>query len=174
MLKASLLALTCTLALAISTAPFSIARAQSPDDVFLDEGDGDFGSIPIPGTETTSNPEPPSSFSDDSLIAEPSASESSSDSNDYEAPKAKPSKKVKIAKQPAPAPVRKTVKNSGGGRFMTTKDSCQMRREPASEGETMITVKPYKKIWVEEVDQGWVRGFNKAGEPGYLNRDCFQ
>jgi hypothetical protein len=47
-----------------------------------------------------------------------------------------------------------------------------MTREPASDSAQMIVVKPSHKIWVENVDPNWVKGFNKAGEAGYISRDC--
>jgi hypothetical protein len=66
-----------------------------------------------------------------------------------------------------------TPKKYAGGTFLTTAEKCPMMRGPASEGEPMIVVKPSRKIWVEEVDGTWVKAYNKKGEPGYLNRDCF-
>ena len=62
----------------------------------------------------------------------------------------------------------------GKSMFVNTKEACPMLREPAADGEKMLTVKAAKKIWVEEVDSSWVRAFNKAGEPGYVNRDCLE
>lgn len=61
-----------------------------------------------------------------------------------------------------------------GGAYMTTTDSCPMMRGPASVGAPMVVVKPAKKIWIEESDPAWVKAYNKAGEPGYLSKDCFK
>jgi hypothetical protein len=87
-----------------------------------------------------------------------------------EAPAATPKKEAKKAK------VAKASKKSSGakGKFANTKTECPLLREPASESETMVTVKAPRKIWVEEVDASWVRAFNKAGEPGYVSTECFE
>jgi hypothetical protein len=218
-----------TIAVALTTltvgAPHSRA-AGSGDDVFLDEGDGDFGAPPgtpsaspkggaaakAPGAE-------PSSPVADAVPLTPPASTAATAPADVTAPAtataeeppgnalgaseepaapsaetptapsepAAPKKSSHSAKQASHAHKEKTkhehghetsgkaakTSSSGKGTFMTTKDSCPMMREPASDGAPMIVVKPARKIWVEKVDKDWVRGFNKAGEPGYLSKDCF-
>lgn len=178
MLKAILLAVTSALVFASVTTRVSVARAESQDDVFLDEGDGDFGAIPIPDAQPVETPSADAStVGSDPLLAEPTEATESTEpaaSESAPAPESKPApKKAKVAKAKKSSHKVAQHKSSGHGLFMTTKDSCPMMREPASTGDQMITVKASKKIWVEEVDDSWVRGFNKAGEPGYLSRDCF-
>jgi hypothetical protein len=60
------------------------------------------------------------------------------------------------------------------GLFVVTKEACAMTSEPAADGTVMLTVKSSKKIWVENVDDNFVRAFNKAGDPGYISKDCVQ
>lgn len=174
--------------------------AANDEDVFLDEGDSDFSAMaPDAGGSADAGtppkdeaPMPPSNADADVMTPEPAdggspafaAPSEDSSGEDASMPAAKPEKKAKKAKKTAaaepkkakkakPAAVaKKSKKSSGGGMFVVTRDSCPMMREPASEGEPMITVKPSKKIWVEKVDEQWVRGFNKAGEPGYISKDC--
>jgi hypothetical protein len=116
------------------------------------------------------------------------------------APEAKPAQAAQTAPAPAPAASASTVAQDeavpfpreeqtqetsapkakkhydkyAGGAYMTTTDSCPMMRGPASVGAPMVVVKPAKKIWIEESDPAWVKAYNKAGEPGYLSKDCFK
>ncbi len=66
----------------------------------------------------------------------------------------------------------KAKSKKADGMFVVTQGPCKMSREPASDSEAIITVKASRKIWVENVDDSWVKGFNKAGTPGYISRDC--
>ena len=171
--------------------------AANDEDMFLDEGDADFSTMqPASGTEPTTADAPPANEApmppsnadaDDVMSPEPAgggspafAEPSNEAPTDEGAPE--PTKKAKKAKKPvakaepkkkAPKAAAKKAKG-GAGMFVVTKDACPMMREPASESEPMITVKPSKKIWVESVDDQWVRGFNKAGEGGYISRDCVE
>ena len=174
--------------------------AANDEDMFLDEGDADFstmqpdtGSAPTTADAPPANeaPMPPSNADADDVMSpepagggSPAFAEPSNEApagDDSGMPEEKPAKKAKKAKKPvakaepkkkAPKAAKKSA--GGAGMFVVTKDACPMMREPASEGEPMITVKPSKKIWVESVDDQWVRGFNKAGEGGYISRDCVE
>jgi hypothetical protein len=214
-------------AFAIVITPTSKAFA-SGDDVFVDEGDGDFDSTPIPAAKPatmaheevkheaapvvpvvqTNEPSP------DELAAPVQATNdtpSSHDDKDYadQTDRKKKKKKKKHAAvadvgtddavPTAPAHVdndshdeqpavnhsehhadhhavthneHHKAAHAGGGMFVVTKSACPMTREPASDSAQMIVVKPSHKIWVENVDPNWVKGFNKAGEAGYISRDC--
>lgn len=157
--------------------------AQTADDVFIDEGDGDFevSDLPVP-TQSAENPPPPPVANDEyaDMLSEPPA---------LEEPEKKP--EMKPAQKSAPASVKKAVVkaempkvkqkkqaskpvNGGKGRFMTTKSPCPLLRQPASESEPLVGIKAPRKIWIEEVDSDWVRAFNSAGEPGYVSRECFE
>lgn len=148
----------------------SMALAEDKaDDVFLDEGDGDFDAVPaVPaGKAETAQPAVPAPAQPTAKVKKESA------------PKAKPA--AVEAKKEAPAPAKppaqkakpaKSAEKKSAGIFVTTKSECPMHRAPASDSELMLTVKASKKLWVEEVDQEWVKGFNKAGEAGYISREC--
>lgn len=165
------------------------AYAAGNDDVFMDEGDGDFGQAPVASEPASA----PAAQADANIVDTPAIpplvddqleSTSSAPTEDPAAPaavtpKEKKSKKKSSKKKsdkvavvdsvpaaPAPAPV------AAKGSFVTTKEACPMMRTPASTGETMLTVKASKKIWVEQAGDGWVKGWNKAGEPGYISKEC--
>jgi hypothetical protein len=195
MLKSKLFAtLTLVFAAVAILSTMSIARTAfaAGDDVFMDEGDGDFDSMPAPAPQD----EAPAQQEDASVpkIAEPRpaapAVEDSEEipmlTDDSAAPAATPAPTEDSAQPEAAKPKKHTKKktatksasNDGGfkaaGQFVVTKDACPMMRSPASTGETMLTVKAAKKIWVEDAGDGWVRAFNKAGEPGYVSKDCVE
>ena len=208
-----------TAMIALPRVSFAAAAAAAGNDVFLDEGDGDFDPAPslnassteaVPGASgkkdaakalspskqaaatlpdaDTSSPSgvtgaPPGASTGEST--EDSAASALSTTTEPPAPTVVPQEEAPPAPEPQPKKSShskhaakekksKASKVASGGKFMTTKDSCPMMREPASEGSPMIVVKPSRRIWVELVDENWVRGFNKAGEPGYLSKECFQ
>ena len=96
--------------------------------------------------------------------SEPAAEEAAAPAQEEAPPKKLPKKK-----KPS-----KVASSGGKGRFASTRDACPMMREPASDAEKMTTVRTDIKIWVEEVDESWVRAYNKAGEPGYVSKDCVE
>lgn len=175
----------------------ALAVGGKGDDVFIDEGDGDFDSLPsvppqaqgkkVPVETPAEKPveksvnaaapasQPPTSQPSNSQPANvPVADAAKSGDSDVAPvdpvePKAKVKKSISSKKSHAKTADRK---KSAAGIYVTTQGPCPMTREPASESEAMLTVKAAKKIWVEEVDEKWVRGFNKAGEPGYISREC--
>jgi len=172
-----------------------VAQAAGADDVFLDEGDGDFDSLPAPppAPAPAAAPEPlaPSAAAEppppapdvpkpDPAISEDLFATDPAPVSEPAAPAAEPEPVKKAEKKPAKKASKQASKSkkskgsASGGHFVKTKDSCPMLREPASTSEQMIVVKPARKIWVEEVDGTWVRAFNKAGDPGYINRDCVE
>lgn len=147
------------------------------DDVFLDEGSADFDSMPAAVDEPVAEvkePTPPNP--DQSETEVPMLADDSADVVDtpvqapVKAAPVKKAKKEKVAKVVKPAKRAKAV--AAAGSFVTTTEACPMHRAPASTSETMLTLKPARKIWVEAAEEGWVKGFNKAGEPGYISRDC--
>ena len=200
--------IAATLALAVVAVAvlmvMTLARtAFAGDDVFMDEGDGDFDSVPAasaaapiaqaPMKKETAVPKAPASrpatppvdqteeipvLTDDSAqpVAAPAPTE------DPSAPAAADSKSKKAAKKkksPAKKAAASALNDSApaakaAGSFVTTKEACPMMRSPASTGETMLTVKASKKIWVEDAGDEWVKAYNKAGEPGYVAKDCVQ
>jgi len=183
-------------ALAILTT-MSIARtafAEGASDVFMDEGDGDFDSMPAPPAPPQADappkkedavvqkaPEPrPAVKQEDPMDAMPMLSDESAQPAATPAPTEDPAQPAdaKPKKEKKPAKKKKATASADGtavkGQFVTTKDACPMMRSPASTGETMLTVKAQKKIWVEDAGDGWVKAFNKAGEPGYVSKECVQ
>ncbi len=225
--------------LLILASTFAVVSARANDDVFLDEGDGDFDSVPAlpkpakaaPAAKpakteskgkkaTAAKPAPqkaPASVAAPQAVevpeperveippavdeANPAEAQAENDLPTAEVVGESTHKTVvddvpaqqNVTEQPAPAEEPKKAaspkkqakqakvpakKKSGTklaqGVFVTTKEPCPMTREPASESAPMITVKAQKRIWVEEVDESWVRAFNKAGEPGYISRECVQ
>lgn len=156
-----------------------LAHAQDvdmSDDLFMDEGEGDFAMDPIPVDSTA---EVPSVIEDEPVVQTESAPTETVVEKPVE--KAVEKRAAKKVVKPAEKPVKKqaiapAVKKAvaAAGRFETTKEACPMLREPASGGSQMLVVRESRKIWVEEVDQNWVRAFDRHGDAGYLSRDCFQ
>lgn len=138
--------------------------ADQGNDVFVDEGDGDFETMPLPVAERG-----------EVLPIKKSNIETTS-SRKLEVIKAKQNKQKTVVKQKDVVGAMASVKNrktQPGGIYVTTNTECPMTRTPASEGEEMIVVKPAKKIWVQKVKGGkWFRAFNKSGEPGYIQSSC--
>lgn len=184
---------TLTLILAavavLSTATIARNAYAAGDDVFMDEGNGDFDSMPAPPPQAeekapiasapvaTKAPEPrealPTDSSQDQIpqLTDEAAQPSTPETAPAPAPtptKVKKAKKAAKTADASPAPV------AAKGQFVTTKDACPMMRSPASTGETMITVKAARKIWVEDAGEGYYKAWNKAGEPGYVSKDCVQ
>ncbi|HVK60584.1 MAG TPA: hypothetical protein VM432_03495, partial [Bdellovibrionales bacterium] len=84
-----------------------------------------------------------------------------------------PAPKKKAAAPAAPKAKAAKAAKAGKGKFVVTKAACPAVREPAS-SDQVFTTGASRKIWVEEVDANWVRGYNKAGEPGYISTDCVE
>ena len=161
MFKSWLTTFLTAMAIVGSTTSFALhaLSADKADRVFIDEGDGDFDSMPIP---------PPTQLQG--------------------VPKAAPTqvavKPAPVVVKPVIAKSSKPMKSRGSsiaakivrkdpGVYVMTREACPMTREPASESARMITVKPAKKLWVEKVEGGkWFRAYNKAGEPGYIDGNC--
>jgi len=150
------------------------------EEVFIDEADGDFDPLSVL----------PSDLVSQELEAELSAAEVRETAEDplaAPAPAVKPAPAKPAKKKAATAESEKikpaadkksrkpaSVSQVGVGHFVRTKDACPMLRQPASDSEEMLTVKPAKKIWVEDVDANWVKAFNKEGEPGFIQKDCLE
>jgi hypothetical protein len=186
--------MTLVFAAAAVLSTMSIARtafAEGASDVFMDEGDGDFDSMPAPpAAEEPKADVPKVAEPRPAVKEEPQQDEMPMLVDDGAAPAATPAPtedpaqpaeaKPKKEKKPAAAKKKKATAAKDGtsvkaaGQFVTTKDACPMMRSPASTGETMLTVKASKKIWVEDAGDGWVKAFNKAGEPGYVSKDCVE
>lgn len=81
-----------------------------------------------------------------------------------------PSVKAEENKPQQAEPKRKTA---SVGLFMTTKTSCPLLSEPVEGGQPVLTARPSRKLWVEPVDENWVRAFGRNGEHRYMNRNCF-
>lgn len=173
------------LMLATMTVVFSAAMTvwAADDDVFIDEGDGDFDAMPLAPTAEEKPVEPEKKAED--LLPEPAPVQATSpgagdlfEQQEMTPPPQpeKPAKKPKAAKLPSKPAAQKTAKASKGvgakGKFVMTNASCPLMREPASTSEPIAHTAPSRKIWVEQVDTEWVRGWNKAGEPGYISSDC--
>ena len=203
----------------LSTLTLARTAFAAGDDVFMDEGDGDFDSMPAPPTAATEAPakkesvavkkveapreqavEVPAAAEPMPMLAEdpaatpaPAAPDDSAKPVEPKKKKSAKKKKEKVAEAAAPvedvaggsAPMStdtsseaaapaptKHKASKGGGMFVTTKEACPMMRSPTTTGESMLTVKASKKIWVEDAGDGWVKAFNKAGEPGYVSKDC--
>ena len=176
MTHALLLALGLTAVMAIHSVP-AYAGDTGSSDVFADEGDADFDHIP---TEVSKVPSAPA------MKVQAAATGDAKDTDD--APAAKPAEQHFDSDDAAPAPVpehreihrrnvKSEVKEDGAtvataNGFRTTGKDCPMYREPASEGDPMLTVKSDKRIWVEPKGE-WVRAYSKAG-PGYISADCLK
>ena len=198
------------------------------DDIFLDEGDGDFDKMPIPPKpevkpetkpeamaetkpmtkpvktakakakpkaeekpveekmETTPTPDTSTAAAPDVVTPEPAYDEASApqhvQANDQEFKDEKP---VKAPKEKKAEKKHKAVADAssethsekhakmGKGHFVYTTGECPLLRKPASE-DSLGQTRTARKIWVEDVDSKWVRGYNKAGEPAYISRDCIK
>lgn len=176
--------------MALSTMPLAAVTAHAQeDDVFRDEGSGDFEMPPMP--PTAAEPEAPTAKPEkatkkDKKVAGPKAKTpepapeapteppvmAETDESHVPQPEPEAEEPAKPAKRASKA-VAKSGKKAAGS-FVTTREACPMLREPASEAPKLSTTGTNKKIWVEDVDQEWVRAFNKAGEAGYIKRDCVE
>jgi type IV secretory pathway VirB10-like protein len=148
-------------------APGSSRHAQADDSIWMDEGDGDFDYVDA-GAEAPPVAEPAPQAPP---VAKPAPVPAPPVAVETEEEVSAPAPKRKAA-APAAASARSKASVAGKGRFMTTRESCPLLREPASDRQLTV-VKGERKIWIEEVDESWVRAYNKAGEPGYISRDCF-
>ena len=165
------LALAVTISLLATTVTFVPTHAFAEDeDVFIDEGDGDFDVMPIPPPEQAAQEKPaPKKEAKKAVVQAPAetdeelADEAAQVAREEVPPPPQKAKKV-AAKKAAPA--------GGKGLFVRTTDSCPMFRSPASEGEQMFVVKASKKIWVERAGDGWYNGWDKNGNEGYISADC--
>ncbi len=191
-------------AVAVLTVMTLARTAFAGEDVFMDEGDGDFDSMPAPPTaQPPATEEPtkkqtavpkiaaprPAAPPGESSEQIPTLTDDSSQPEANPAPTVDPSaplaaepKEKKVSKKKK-SPAKKAAASASneeapsakvGGSFVTTKEACPMMRSPASTGETMLTVKASKKIWVEDAGEGWVKAYNKAGEPGYVAKECVE
>jgi hypothetical protein len=155
--------------LTLSFAIFALAAVASPhfaraaddqldqpdeEEVYVDDGDSASDASLAAFTDPRKLPE---------KVQAGKEADSETPVEETEAPKTKTAKKH-VAK----------AGTKSSGKFVVTKSECKMMRSPASEGEPMIVVKAEKKIWVENVDQKWVKGFNKAGDAGFIAKDCVQ
>ena len=177
------------------------SHAEGAGDVFMDEGDGDFDAVPSAKKAPKIAAEPvheaapvavPAGIADivdtpeaPLLVDDQAAPAAKSPTDDPAAPAAAvPREKKAKKKSPKKRKAEKTAANTAantddapsatGGSFVVTKEACPMMRTPASTGEPMLTVKPSKKIWVEQAGDGWVKGWSKSGEAGYIAKDCVQ
>lgn len=184
-MKTLFLTLIAALTLA---APIHQAFAED-DDVFLDDG----GTIDEPPGAGVALPEtaaedaaPVLSAPGGAATATKSAGDDGfgspfdSDENaggDEDAAPAKPAKakKAKAAKtakadKPAASKTRKPASKEG---FRTLKADCPMHESASGDSAVLITVKGDRKLWIEDHDANWVKGFRKNGH-GYMSRDCFE
>lgn len=172
--------------------------ADSADKVFLDEGDGDFDSVPtVPkgkakakaakaaapaprqpeetaSTQVSEQTTEAATTSEAAPMPEPVAEETQPATPQVEKKAVLPKKAMKVSAKTPKVRARVPASSSrSAGLYVKTLSACPMTREPASESDPMLTVKPAKRIWVEKVEGGqWYRAFNKAGEPGYIASDC--
>jgi len=162
----------------------SFAEVENKDDaVFLDEGDGDFD--PVPSLESPKakaevkaevKADSPSTEKASDKIAEPAktaAPEVQPDSKAESAPVERAGHNPKVGKK-APAVREKELAKGDAGIYVTTKAVCPIRREPAGESEVIAKTKVPRKLWVQKVDEKWVRAYVKSGDPGYISTDCFE
>ena len=154
MFRSLALVLTISAFVSLGMPHFARAVEEQADDVFMDDGDGEVANL--------------DAFNKGSATVLPAKGQKQAaledeDETESNAP-AQPEKKVHRG--------QKSAKGAAGGQFVVTKNACPMMRSPASEGEPMLVIKSEKKIWVEKVDGNWVKGFNKAGEGGFIQKDC--
>lgn len=162
---------------------------EKTDSVFLDEGDGDFDKTPIlpnqgdsalttqPGTDGDSTEK---TVSNATAKTTQTKKDKMKNGKDAKVQKNSVNKNSGVVKTQATLPHKKQKlpkdpqsESKDPGVYVTTKESCPMTRQPASESEVLLRVKPAKKIWAQKVEGGkWYRAFNKAGEPGYIEEGC--
>ena len=164
------------------------------DDVFLDEGDGDFDKMPIaPKAEVAKEPVKevkPVEKAPDIQMPDPSPEvmpEPVAEKHDAPVPndelfgaddKTPAPKSSHKASHASHKPVKHTEHKVaehvkvGKGHFAMTTAECPMMRKPASVDDTLGQTKAPRKIWVEDVNSKWVRVHNKDGEAAYVSRKC--
>lgn len=188
--------------------------AEASDDVFLDEGDGDFDTnaasaaeapkaAPVVKQEEPKKEEPKKEEPKKEVVKEePKATEpapvveqpavpATDDvfKDDTPAQASEPAhvekhmktekvvkhhekKKAEKHKDKAVAH-HKAHKAEGKGHFAYTTGECKLQRSPASEHSLGMT-KASRKIWVVDVDDQWVKVWNKDGHEAFISRDCLK
>lgn len=169
-------------------------------DVFLNEGEGDFDTSPLPPDEATSAlPSDSGATANTDPWASSPSTPAADNSKDQDSPLTSDGG---VASTPEPEIINPVVdespnevagaseehepsskkmkhnashatKKANAGKFAVAKDNCPMMRKPASAGSPMLVVKKSRKVWVENVNSHWLRGYNSSGKPGYLNKSCF-
>jgi hypothetical protein len=185
-----------SMAMAMAAGGPARAQAETPkksEDVFIDEGDGDFEAVPMapkkpsatkslnqkvpsePKMESTPSPTPKVTTSEGASVDSAASAESASQSETSE-PKesARPEPKAAIEAREKGKKKKEKVEKAAAGLYVKTKIECPMRKEPNAESEQIATTKAPRRIWVQKVDDHWVKAFTKSGEPGYLNTECFE
>ncbi len=162
--------------------PFASTKADPPsaEDVFLDDG-GELN----PDDSTSPAETEPGDTADVPPMAAPVAGPTGHNEDDGEEEaepvpvkiKSKPAKvekSAKTAKQETKAPV-KSVQQAANKKegFRMLKQDCEMHRDPASDSPVLITVKGDRKLWIEDVDDSWVKGFRQKGH-GFMEKNCFE
>ena len=167
------------------------ALAQAGDmgsDVFADEGDTDFDSIPtdvskVPAAPAMNVPaavkpleEAPAAQQEQKPAemeqAAPRYHEPHNHNVKKEEPATAPVAEEPTAERAATAVAGDVTPHAKHNGFRVTGKDCPMYRAPASEGEPMLTVKSEKRIWTESQGE-WVKAYSKSG-PGYISADCLK
>lgn len=158
--------------------------AAPPDDIFLDEGGdlGDSSADAVPPMPATGDEAAPFGMNDTAPAA---PTETASEPPAQAAKVEKTKKPEKHAEKKKPGKTNKQAKakvgKSGGksrspssvngANRLVTKD-CPMHGQPSADSPVVATIKGNRKIWVEDAQGGWFKGYRKNGH-GFLNKDCF-
>ena len=174
------------------------AAVAAGEEVFLDEGDGDFATVPktasaeknVETKTAQAEQKPETDFKKteaeagadpETLAPKPEAKKATATHAQKSAPATKPvaakapTPTAKVAKASTNTSARKPASVSaatGVGGFVETTRSCPMLRAPASTDEPVSFTKFPRKVWSEKMPDGWFKVFAKSGEAAYIAPDC--
>lgn len=177
-----------------SVGSVSVFAVENVDSVFIDEGDGDFEILPAQKTESQGFAQ--REQADSAEAGKDQSSQAGEDAPKSGSPVAaselkrtasktpkivarvkekrelmKPARELAAIPKPSVPKEGKPMKLAVG-LYGIVKDACPMRKEKDQEANVMLTLRVGKRIWVERIDEEWVRGYNKAREPGYIRSTC--
>jgi cytoskeletal protein RodZ len=154
-------------------------QAWAGDDVFVDEGEGDFESLPVTSTTTPANKAEIQDALDVPTVAAPPAPAKSAAKSAAKTEKV--SAKSVVKAEPVIAPVEKVVEvkpaqkvrqPASTGMYVATTKSCPITPAMDATAEPLSFTKFPRKIWVERADGGWYKVHTKSGDTGYLAPEC--
>lgn len=159
---------TLTFVLFLATSIQVVQATPASDEIFLDEGDGDFEATPkvVQGDASAANEAKPVAI--ESAPVKPAAAKSDV------------AKKTEAKKTEAKSQVSKNIKPettprkpaSSAGAFIRTTKECPLLSEPSESASQLSSVRAAKKVWSEKVSRNWYKVYVAGGTAAYLSDGC--